>query len=285
MKTLTTLFILFISLYCTSQEFKVMSYNIRCGQCDTDNSNSWFNRKELVLKVIKNDNPDLIGFQEMITEQRDWLLAKMPEYAVYGTGRDADGGGDGCYIFYKRALFSVDSTSSATKWYSSTPNVAGSGDMGDVFKRIITYAHLNVELAGKKFYFFNTHLTYLPKIQPAYISHLTKVIKERVSNDEPFLLTGDFNADENSDALKLLKQYFQSTPLVDSYREIHPTETLSTFNFFTGEKDGKKIDYIFFDASNFKTIEAECINTVVDNKYPSDHYPMTAKFKIKAAQK
>ncbi len=88
----------------------------------------------------------------------------MPEYAVYGSGREADREGEGCYIFYKRALFSIDSTTSATKWYSTTPDVAGSGDMGDLYKRIITYAHLKMLSSGDKFYFFNTHLTYLPEI-------------------------------------------------------------------------------------------------------------------------
>lgn len=280
MKTLTTLFILFISFSCTSQEFKVMSYNIRCGQCDNNTPNSWTNRKDLVLNVIKMDNPDLIGFQEMITEQRDWLLTQMPEYAVYGSGREADREGEGCYIFYKRALFSIDSTTSATKWYSTTPDVAGSGDMGDLYKRIITYAHLKMVTSGDKFYFFNTHLTYLPEIQVAHISLLNRIIKETIQNDEPFFLSGDFNADENSDAIKLLTRDFESKPLIDSYREIHPAEELSTFNFFTGEKDGKKIDYIFIDGSAFKTIEAECTTTIVEGKYPSDHYPMTARLKI-----
>jgi endonuclease/exonuclease/phosphatase family metal-dependent hydrolase len=258
-----------------------MSYNIRCGQCDNNTQNSWDNRRELLLSVILKCNADVIGFQEMMPQQRDWLREKLPTYAVYGTGREADGGGEGCYIFYKRKAFKIDSTASSTQWFSSTPHIPGSADMGDLYKRILTTAHLESLTTGQKFYFFNTHLTYLAEIQPAYIKLLNTLIRERVANHEPFLLTGDFNADENSEAIKLLKQNFEAIPLIDTYRVIHPTGQLSTFNGFTGEQDGKKIDYIFADATHFKVLDADCIQTLFNGLYPSDHYPMTAKVKLK----
>jgi len=271
---------LFLSLTVSGQKLKVMSYNIRCGQCDNNTQNSWDNRKELVLSVIQNSGPDVIGFQEMMPQQRDWLLEKLPAYAIYGTGREVDGGGEGCYIFYKRKAFRIDTAASSTQWYSSTPHIPGSADMGDLYKRILTTAHLESLSTGHKFYLFNTHLTYLSEIQPAYVTLLTRLIKERVDNQVPFLLMGDFNADENSEAIKLLKQNFESIPLIDTYRVIHPEGQLTTFNGFTGEHDGKKIDYIFMDAAHFKTLDAACIQTVSSGLYPSDHYPMTAMVKI-----
>lgn len=270
---------LFLSLSVNAQKIKVMSYNIRCGQCDNNTQNSWDNRKELVLSVIQKSNPDVIGFQEMMPQQRDWLVEKLPTYAIYGTGREADGSGEGCYIFYKRQAFKIDTTASSTQWFSSTPHIPGSADMGDLYKRILTTAHLESISTGRIFYLFNTHLTYLSEIQPAYIALLTKLITERVANQEPFLLMGDFNADENSEPIKLLTQNFESISLIDTYRVIHPNGQLSTFNGFTGELDGKKIDYIFMDATHFKVLDAACIQAVSNGLYPSDHFPMTATLK------
>ena len=117
-----------------------MTYNIRCGLCDDNNSNNWDSRKDLLLSVIKKNNPDILGLQEVIPLQLTFLKINLPDYNYFGKGRAADGTDEGCYIFYKKKLFVIDSVNSGTKWYSSTPDIPGSNDMGDLYKRIITFA-------------------------------------------------------------------------------------------------------------------------------------------------
>jgi endonuclease/exonuclease/phosphatase family metal-dependent hydrolase len=257
-----------------------MTYNIRCGHCDDNNSNSWESRKEILLSVIKKTNSDIIGFQEVIPLQWEYLKNELPNYNSFGTGRDADGNGEGCYIFYKKNLFEIDSTNSGTKWYSSTPDVKGSNDMGDLYNRVITFARFKIINTNKFFYHFNTHLTYLDSLQIRYVNFLSNVIKKRDIHD-PFILTGDFNADEKSEAINILKQNFISEKLVDSYREINPNIAISTFNYFTGKKDYRKIDYIFIESERIRVIQAGCDSTVVKGKYPSDHNSVNAIIEFK----
>jgi endonuclease/exonuclease/phosphatase family metal-dependent hydrolase len=280
MKKLFSIYFIFISISIFPQQFSVMTYNIRCGGCDNNNSNNWDSRKELLLAVIKKHNPELIGFQEMIPMQLDYLKTNLAGYSCYGTGREADGGGEGCYIFYKKDLFVIDSLNSGTKWYSSTPDIPGSNDMGDLYKRIITFARLKTMNTGKYFYHFNTHLTYVDSIQVRYIDFLTQVIKAR-KFDEPFILTGDFNADETSPAITKIKQSFVDKKLVDTYREVSPDNVISTFNYFSGKRDGKKIDYIFIEGNRFKAVLAGCDSTSINGKFPSDHNSVNAKIEFK----
>ena len=273
MKSLLFLVFFFLFITIQAQEFKVMTYNIRCGHCDDENSNNWDSRKELVLSAITLEDPDIIGFQEIIPMQLEYLSNNLPIYNYFGIGREADGKGEACYIFYKKFVFAIDSLNSGTKWYSSTPNVPGSADMGDIYKRIITFARLKQLANNKYFYYFNTHLTYIDSIQKYHIAHLTNIINSRNPND-PFILSGDFNADELSVAIHDLKNNVPA-PMVDTYRKIHPNDTISTFNGFVGNNDGRKIDYIFIQDKSFNVVDAALINNYKNEKYPSDHFPIT----------
>lgn len=262
------------------QPLSVMSYNIRCGHCDNNNSNNWDSRKDMLLAVIQKHNPEILGLQEAVDFQLKYLLSNLPEYHYFGTGRNADGTDEGCYILYKRDVVTIDSLHSGTKWFSSTPDVPGSNDMGDLYKRIVTFARFKMIQTNKKFYIFNTHLTYLDSLQVRYINFLSDIIKQRAVQD-PFILTGDFNADEASLAMQQLHANFHTARLLDTFRDVYPKNELSTFNFFTGKKDGRKIDYIFIEADHFQTVNASCDTTQLNGKYPSDHNAMTAVIRIK----
>jgi endonuclease/exonuclease/phosphatase family metal-dependent hydrolase len=274
------LFLMFFSVVVKSQQLTVMTYNIRCGHCDDNNSNNWDSRKEILLSIIKKHNPDILGLQEIIPLQLTYLQTYLSDYYYYGTGRNADGSDEGCYIFYKKDVLTIDSIHSGTKWFSSTPEVPGSNDMGDLYKRIVTVARFNTKKTNKYFYHFNTHLTYIDSIQVRYIDFLSNLIKNR-SLHEPFILTGDFNADELSPAIKKLKENFITEKLVDTYRQLDSTHVISTFNFFNGRTDGKKIDYIFIEADKFNTIHASCDSSELNGKYPSDHNSINAVLQFK----
>lgn len=280
MRYLVVCVLLFFSLVAHSQQLSVMSYNIRCGHCDNSNSNNWESRKEMVLAVIKKHDPDILGLQETMPSQLAYLKTNLPDYNYYGTGRDAKGTDEGCYIFYKRNVLTIDSIHSGTKWYASTPDIPGSNDMGDSYNRIVTYARFKSTQTNRPFYHFNTHLTYVDSLQVCYVNFLSDVIKTRPTQD-PFIITGDFNADERSPAIHVLKERLGRENLIDPYRTIDPTGVVSTFNYFTGEKDGKKIDYIFIEADQFTTIHASCDTTEINGKYPSDHHALNAVIRMR----
>ena len=107
---------------------KVMTFNIRCGSCEKpEDVNNWKNRKYLAARVVKEQNPDLIGLQEAEKFQIDDLINLLEKYNWVGAGRD-DGknGGEFTAIFYKKDKFSNEESS--TFWLSETPDKPSKGE-------------------------------------------------------------------------------------------------------------------------------------------------------------
>ena len=83
-------------------------------------------------------------------------------------------------------------------------------------------------------------------------------------------------------ALKIIKGNFEAgqklgIQMVDSFRVLFPDrEKVGTYNGFTGQSDGSKIDYIMVRPS-MKVIEASILQTNREGRYPSDHFPVTAQ--------
>src|SRR5690606_19489230 len=102
-------------------ELHVMSFNIRYGSAD-DGPNHWDLRKDFLASVVAEVSPDVIGLQEALHHQIEFLLGRLPEYAMLGVGRD-DGKRAGEYtaILYRRDRLTVED--SGTFWFSDTPEV------------------------------------------------------------------------------------------------------------------------------------------------------------------
>src|SRR5690606_33514413 len=66
---------------------RVMSFNIRYGTAP-DGENHWDKRKEFLVETIKAYDPDLLGTQETLGFQRDYLAKNLPAYDYLGVGRD-----------------------------------------------------------------------------------------------------------------------------------------------------------------------------------------------------
>ena len=83
-------------------------------------------------------------------------------------------------------------------------------------------------------------------------------------------------------ALKIIKGNSEAgqklgIQMVDSFRVLFPDrEKVGTYNGFTGQSDGPKIDYIMVKPS-MKVIEASILQTNREGRYPSDHFPVTAQ--------
>ena len=65
---------------------KVMTYNIRMDT-EADGDNQWSNRKDLAAGLIKFHDLDIVGAQEVLNNQLNDLLARLPEYDYIGVGR------------------------------------------------------------------------------------------------------------------------------------------------------------------------------------------------------
>ena len=71
----------------------VMSFNIRYGMA-RDGENAWPHRRALLVETIQKLNPDVVGLQECLRFQIQYIVKRLPEYRWIGIGRDADGSGE-----------------------------------------------------------------------------------------------------------------------------------------------------------------------------------------------
>jgi hypothetical protein len=86
----------------------LMTFNIRTAYID-DGENAWPNRKALVAQTIERSAPDVVGLQEVIREQVDYLAATLDGYRWIGVDRGLNGGeglSEYTPIFYRFAELS-----------------------------------------------------------------------------------------------------------------------------------------------------------------------------------
>ena len=56
---------------------KLMTYNLKFASPDF--KPTWDERREMQVKLIRKYNPDIIGTQEGLKEQIDWLADNLPD--------------------------------------------------------------------------------------------------------------------------------------------------------------------------------------------------------------
>ncbi len=262
----------------------VMSFNIRLGTAN-DGDDHWTRRRDMLFELLREQNADLVGLQEAFRFQIEEILAAVPGYGVVGVGRD-DGraGGETSAILFKTSRFHV--AESGTFWFSDTPDVAGTRTWGNRYNRVSSWARF-IDADGSGFYHYNLHLDH--ESQPSReksVELLRARIDARTAPAEPVIVTGDFNVGEDNPALHDLigapgAPAGAARGLVDTFRALHPTATeVGTFTAFKfGETRGDKIDYVLVQPGT-DVLSADIIRTSRNGRYPSDHFPVTARIKF-----
>lgn len=264
----------------SSPELKVMSFNIRYGTAP-DGDNHWDRRKEFVVETIQAFAPDLMGTQETLGFQRDYLASELPEYAHLGVGR-VDGGEDGemTALFYRRDRF--EKLDGGHFWLSESPAVVGSISWDSSLPRMVTWVKLRDRHAADaaEFVFFNTHFDHRGVVARKESARLLRQKVEEIGAGGSVVVTGDFNAGEGSEPYQTLFSDVDSkpSPLVDSLRVLHPNraEHEGTFSGFKAEVTlGHRIDWIAL-SRDWQVVSAGIDRTSKEGVTPSDHFPVTA---------
>jgi endonuclease/exonuclease/phosphatase family metal-dependent hydrolase len=273
--TALALLLLISSLGSAAEPICVMSYNIRYGTAP-DGENAWPHRQNLVVAVIKDADADLLGLQEALRDQVDFLTRELDDFERVGVGREADGGGEYSAILYRRSRF--DLSDAGTFWLSDTPEAPGSKTWGNNLPRICTWARLLDRTSGQSLLYLNTHWDH--ESQPARRNSgqlMGRRLQELARGGEPAIVTGDFNAAPANPAFVALLEEGQ---LRDTFRDVHPDETdINTFNGF-GRPSGVKIDAVVA-TEHWETKDAEIVRTEVNGRFPSDHFPVTATLTLR----
>ena len=245
---------------------KVMTFNLRVDT-ENDGINRFFLRTDRILKVICDESPDVIGFQEDLMSMRTFLRENLPEYTFHGSGNRPDYvSGGACTIAYKTDKFQLLDFES--RWLSPTPTVPASTYGGDqsVVARIYRKARLHSLESGNVFNFINTHTDHAGR--NARLLECTQLLEVvRGCGDEGFILCGDFNASPEKPEIQLLLSD-ESSGLVDVTKDIP-----NTFHGWSENHYGK-IDYIFSNVPCSKSYAVEDIP--VNGVFISDHNPVVA---------
>jgi endonuclease/exonuclease/phosphatase family metal-dependent hydrolase len=257
-----------------------MSFNIRYGSAD-DGPNHWQHRKELLMETITAFDPDLLGTQETLAFQRDYLAKQLKGYAVFGAGRD-DGKdrGEMMAVYYREERF--QKLDGGHFWLSDKPEAPGSKSWDAALPRIVTWLKLRDRRAAGKpeLWFFNTHFDHRGRQARG---ESAKLLRQRISRLEgklPVILAGDFNDAPGSPTYKSLFAPQEGRPalLQDTFRVAHPKpgKQEGTYNGFRPEgRDAIRIDWI--GASHeWQVIAAGIDHTAREGRTPSDHFPVTA---------
>ncbi len=260
---------------------RVMSFNVRYGTA-RDGDNHWDKRKDFLAATITAFDPDLLGTQETLAFQRDFLAEKLKGHTAFGAGRD-DGkeAGEMAALFYRTSRF--EKTAGGHFWLSETPDRVGSKGWDAALPRIATWVKLKDRTtpAAPPLLFLNTHFDHMGKKARHESAKLIRAKVAELGVGCRVVVTGDFNAGEGSDPYTALfgPAGDRPSPLADTFRLAHPVrgKAEGTFNGFDpAATAGARIDWIGA-SRDWQVREAGIDRTTKDGRTPSDHFPVTAR--------
>ncbi|MCE6990209.1 endonuclease/exonuclease/phosphatase family protein [Dyadobacter sp. CY323] len=236
------------------QRFKVMTYNIH--HCNPPSAGDKID-VEAIAKVINAEKPDFVALQEVdVNTERSGKgknqaqqLAQLTGMRFYFSKAIDHGGGDyGVAVLSKFPI--VDSVRYDLPIHP------------ELKEENRTVAAVTVILPNKKKIIFAS--THLGLKEPNRLLQAETLMKHLGKTKLPLILAGDFNAVPESQVIGYFDQYFTRT-----CTECKPTIPVETPN--------KTIDFIMYlKGKRLKGSDTK----VIDEKYASDHLPVTAEFTL-----
>ena len=260
-----------------AEPLRVMSFNIRYGSAN-DGENHWDRRKSLVTKTIRDFDPDLLGTQETLSFQADYIAAEIPNYTYFGRSRMKTPN-EHCGIFFRSERFTQ--LAGGHFWLSEKPDTPESKSWDSSLPRMVTWVLLNDHQNedGDPILFVNTHFDHqgeVARLESAKLIRKRLESLRQLAHDPLVVVTGDFNTGESTPPYQALVAGNQR--IMDTYRATYPERgpEEGTFNGWRGRKSGPRIDWVLADR-RYQVHSANIVDVAFDeNRYPSDHFPVTA---------
>ncbi len=262
---------------------RLMTYNIRLNT-PMDGDHMWPARRASVISMIRFHGADVVGAQEVLREQRDDLVAALPDFACLGVGRD-DGkeAGEFCPLLIRRER--LDVLDWGTFWLSATPDAPGSRGWDAACNRLATWARLRERASGREVLVMNTHLDHIGVVARREGARLLRERLLQLAGERLAFLLGDFNADAFSEPLRILTD---GGALVDSASlsalpHHGPSFTFQAFDF--AARSGEAIDFILLRPPHppdpgVRVLRHGTLADHWDGRYPSDHFPVLVEIAL-----
>ncbi len=259
------------------QTLRLMTYNIRLDLA-SDGVNAWPHRRDWVAAQILWLRPDIFGLQEVLPHQKADLIAALPQYRLFGSGRDGKDSGESSPVGFDTGRF--DFRDGGTFWLSPTPDVPSRGwDAAN--PRIATWVRLRFRDTRADVLALNTHWDHIGIIaRRRSAAQIIRWIESNARPCEAVILFGDFNSTLDSEQMRALRH--GKLPLRDAraITKAAPFGPAGTFNAFkTAPARPEAIDHILIG----ERIDVEryaVFSQVIQGRVPSDHFPVLADLRI-----
>ena len=264
--------------------FDVMTFNIRTAN-GRDGDNVWSNRKGLVVETIERFAPQVVGLQEALAEQIEYLDAMLPDYRWLGIDRGLNGGvglSEATPIFYRHGDLSP--IESGNFWLTSTPDTPpvrpASGRRRRGGGRIVTWARFHHRDSGRQVYVFNTHLTLRRGQSQRDSADLIATRAAALAAGTAVIVMGDFNnSAEDSETWRVATAQGLRDAWLLAGEQRGPTTTYGGFGP-PDDQPMERVDWILVGGvADVRWAETVLYND--DGRYPSDHYPVAAGLELK----
>ena len=250
----------------------IMSYNIRYDN-NWDVKNSWSIRKKKVIQILGQYEPSIMGVQEGLLNQVQYIDSCLANYDYVGVGReDGKERGEFCVIYFDTTRYVVSKHS--TFWLSETPDTISVG-WDAALERICTYGLFKDKKTADEFWVFNTHFDHMGSVARERSSGLIlDRINEVNHRSLPVILMGDFNSDPDSPPINKIRTEMSDALQLSLEKLQGP---IGTFNGFDPDLPiERRIDYVF--TRDVKVLSYIHVNDRMNNnRHISDHLPVMIK--------
>lgn len=254
--------------------FKVMTFNLRF-ETERDLENPWESRRDMVVELVARHAPRVLGTQEGMAHQLEYLQDHLPDYALHSPLRVRDETCQYPSIFYRTGELEVEE--GGEFWLSKTPSVHRSKDWDSAFPRMMSYGRFLDRDTKERIWCMVTHLDHQGVEARCCQGELIADFVRR--HRGAAILMGDFNDSPGSAVHGILTG--PDTGLRDTWQVLGRTEdeTSMTHHGFRGIPQKTRMDWILA-SRHFRVIEARIIRENRRGKYPSDHFPYAVELEL-----
>lgn len=254
-------------------DLNIITFNILVELSVPKGVGPWKDRKDLCVQLLREKNPDLIGFQEPTPRQVTQLREALPEYEAVFYDEKKPGYTDAT-LFYKKDLFEL--LERGHWWLSPTPDRVSVG-FGNALPRILVWAKLKHRPTGRELYAFNTHFDNSAPSQERMAELCEKQFVPFLEKKLPMFFFGDFNTTQKrGDYPRLTSNGWRDSYVVSDIASDDGRDD----NITTMFDDNIRIDHIFYHGAGIEALTWQRLESPDPARPLSDHYPVQATFRV-----
>jgi endonuclease/exonuclease/phosphatase family metal-dependent hydrolase len=256
---------------------RVITWNILHGSDDGPPwmRQNWPARKQALVAVLREAQPDIFCIQEARPEQVAFLETTLDGHRRVGVGRD-DGGdkGEHCAIFFRLDRF--EALADGTFWLEEPIDQPAAP--GRRVKRTCTWIRLRERTSGRVVRVYNAHL---PGRTAAAIRGQTRLSASLIvldhiragDPDDAVVLVGDFNAGPGAESRRVFAEGgLRETAALAGEREAPPTYQF--YGLRMGSLDGILV------GPGWGVSRQAVVDVKPGGVFPSDHLGVLADLKL-----